>query len=66
MPGVFETPLVAGMNPQVKASLSASVPFPKRFGKPEEFGSLMMELNRNSYFNGQCLRLDGGIRMAPR
>jgi len=66
MPGVFETPLVAGMNPQVKASLSASVPFPKRLGKPEEFGSLVMELNRNSYFNGQCLRLDGGIRMAPR
>jgi NAD(P)-dependent dehydrogenase (short-subunit alcohol dehydrogenase family) len=66
MPGVFETPLVAGMNPQVKASLSASVPFPKRLGKAEEFGSLVMELNRNTYFNGQCIRLDGGIRMAPR
>ena len=37
-----------------------------RLGKPEEFGSLVMELNRNSYFNGQCLRLDGAIRMAPR
>jgi NAD(P)-dependent dehydrogenase (short-subunit alcohol dehydrogenase family) len=66
MPGVFDTPLVAGMNPQVKASLAASVPFPKRLGKAEEFGSLVLELNRNGYFNGQCVRLDGGIRMAPR
>ena len=66
MPGVFETPLVAGMNPAVKASLSASVPFPKRLGKAEEFGSLAMDMARNSYFNGQAVRLDGAIRMAPR
>jgi NAD(P)-dependent dehydrogenase (short-subunit alcohol dehydrogenase family) len=46
--------------------LAASVPFPKRLGKPEEFGSLVMELVRNSYFNGQNLRLDGAIRMPPR
>ena len=44
----------------------ASVPFPKRLGKPEEFGSLALELVRNSYFNAQCIRLDGAIRMAPR
>jgi NAD(P)-dependent dehydrogenase (short-subunit alcohol dehydrogenase family) len=47
-------------------SLAASVPFPKRLGKPEEFASLALELARNTYFNGQCIRLDGGIRMAPR
>ncbi len=66
MPGIFATPLMLGAKPQVLDSLAASVPFPKRLGKPEEFGSLVMELVRNSYFNAQCIRLDGGIRMAPR
>ena len=55
-----------GAPQNVLDSLAASVPFPKRLGKPEEFGSLVLELNRNTYFNGQCLRLDGAIRMAPR
>ncbi len=66
MPGIFATPLMLGAKPQVLESLAASVPFPKRLGKPEEFGSLALELVRNSYFNGQCIRLDGAIRMAPR
>lgn len=66
MPGIFATPLMLGAKPQVLDSLAASVPFPKRLGKPEEFASLAMELARNSYFNGQCIRLDGAIRMAPR
>jgi len=66
MPGIFSTPLMLGAKPQVLESLAASVPFPKRLGKPEEFGSLAMELVRNSYFNGQSIRLDGAIRMAPR
>ncbi len=66
MPGIFATPLMLGAKQQVLDSLSASVPFPKRLGKPEEFASLAMELARNSYFNGQCIRLDGAIRMAPR
>lgn len=66
MPGVFETPLLGNMNPAVKASLEASIPFPKRLGRAPEFGSLAMEMVRNSYFNGQCVRLDGAIRMAPR
>jgi len=66
MPGIFATPLMLGATPKVLESLAASVPFPKRLGKPEEFGSLVLELARNSYFNAQCLRLDGGIRMAPR
>jgi NAD(P)-dependent dehydrogenase (short-subunit alcohol dehydrogenase family) len=66
MPGIFATPLVANLPDNVLAALGASVPFPKRLGKPEEFGSLVTELNRNTYFNGQCIRLDGAIRMAPK
>jgi NAD(P)-dependent dehydrogenase (short-subunit alcohol dehydrogenase family) len=66
MPGIFATPLMLGAKPQVLESLAASVPFPKRLGKPEEFASLALELARNSYFNGQSIRLDGAIRMAPR
>lgn len=66
MPGVFETPLLGNMNPKVKESLEASVPFPKRLGKASEYASLAMEMARNSYFNGQTVRLDGAIRMAPR
>jgi NAD(P)-dependent dehydrogenase (short-subunit alcohol dehydrogenase family) len=66
MPGIFATPLMLGAKPQVLDSLSASVPFPKRLGKPGEFASLVLELVRNTYFNAQAIRLDGGIRMAPR
>ena len=66
MPGIFATPPMLGVPERVLESLAASVPFPKRLGKPDEFGSLVMELVRNSYFNGQCIRLDGAIRMAPR
>jgi NAD(P)-dependent dehydrogenase (short-subunit alcohol dehydrogenase family) len=66
MPGIFATPLMLGAPQKVLDSLAASVPFPKRLGKPEEFASLVLELTRNTYFNAQCLRLDGAIRMAPR
>ena len=66
MPGIFATPLMLGAPKNALDSLAASVPFPKRLGKPEEFASLVLELSRNTYFNGQCIRLDGAIRMAPR
>lgn len=66
MPGIFGTPLLGRLPEKVLDSLNASVPFPKRLGKPEEFASLAMELVRNAYFNGQAIRLDGAIRMAPR
>jgi len=66
MPGIFGTPLLGRLPEKVLDSLNASVPFPKRLGKPEEYASLAMELVRNSYFNGQAIRLDGAIRMAPR
>jgi len=69
MPGIFATPLMLGMkdrNPQMWAQLNASVPFPKRLGKPEEFASLIVEIARNSYLNAHQFRIDGGIRMPPR
>jgi NAD(P)-dependent dehydrogenase (short-subunit alcohol dehydrogenase family) len=66
MPGVMSTPPVHALPEKVFQVLSDSVPFPKRLGKPEEFGSLVLELVRNTYFNGQNIRLDGAIRMPPR
>jgi NAD(P)-dependent dehydrogenase (short-subunit alcohol dehydrogenase family) len=66
LPGIFNTPLLQGAPENVKAALGASVLFPKRLGMPEEYASLAVEMCRNSYFNGEDVRLDGGIRMAPR
>ena len=66
LPGIFNTPLLQGAPENVKAALGASVLFPKRLGGPEEYASLAVEMCRNSYFNGEDVRLDGGIRMAPR
>jgi NAD(P)-dependent dehydrogenase (short-subunit alcohol dehydrogenase family) len=66
LPGIFNTPLLANLPDNVRAALDASVPFPKRTGSPEEFASLTLEMIRNSYFNGESVRLDGAIRMAPR
>ena len=66
MPGIMATPPMLGVPTKVLDVLSASVPFPKRLGKPEEFASLVLELVRNGYFNGQNIRLDGAIRMPPR
>ena len=66
MPGIMSTPPMLGVPEKVLEGLAASVPFPKRLGKPEEFASLVLEMVRNGYFNGQAVRLDGAIRMAPR
>jgi NAD(P)-dependent dehydrogenase (short-subunit alcohol dehydrogenase family) len=66
LPGIFNTPLMQGAPEPVKAALAASVPFPKRLGKAEEYASLAVEMVRNSYFNGEHVRIDGAIRMAPR
>lgn len=66
LPGIFNTPLLQGAPENVKAALAASVPYPKRLGQPEEFASLAVEMCRNGYFNGEAVRLDGAIRMAPR
>ncbi len=66
LPGIFDTPLMQAAAENVKAALAASVPFPKRLGQPAEFASLALEMCRNTYFNGESVRLDGAIRMAPR
>ena len=66
LPGIFNTPLMNAAPPQVKEALAASVPFPKRLGNAEEYASLALEMITNGYFNGEDVRLDGSIRMAPR
>jgi NAD(P)-dependent dehydrogenase (short-subunit alcohol dehydrogenase family) len=66
LPGIFNTPLLQGAPQNVKDALAASVPNPKRLGAPEEYASLAVEMCRNGYFNGEDVRLDGAIRMAPR
>ncbi|NOW48201.1 NAD(P)-dependent dehydrogenase (short-subunit alcohol dehydrogenase family) [Novosphingobium sp. SG751A] len=66
LPGIFDTPLMARAADAVKASLAASVPFPKRFGRPSEFAAMAIAMIENDYWNGEDVRLDGGIRMAPR
>jgi len=66
LPGIFNTPLLQGAPDNVKAALGAQVPFPKRLGAPELYASLVFEMCRNSYFNGEDVRLDGAIRMSPR
>ncbi|QXQ06971.1 SDR family NAD(P)-dependent oxidoreductase [Sphingosinicellaceae bacterium] len=66
LPGIFSTPLMNAAPDNVKLALAASVPFPKRLGHPHEYASLALEMCRNSYFNGEDVRIDGAIRMAPR
>lgn len=66
MPGIFDTPLMNAAPDNVKAALAASVPFPKRLGNPTEFAELAELMITNGYFNGEAVRLDGAIRMAPR
>ena len=65
-PGIFSTPMLRALPQDVQASLGASVPFPKRLGAPEEFAELVMHMCRNAYLNGEVIRLDGSLRMAPR
>ena len=66
LPGIFETPLMQGAPQNVKDALAASVPFPKRLGNPPEYAQLALTMIENGYFNGEDVRLDGAIRMAPR
>jgi len=65
-PGIFETPMVAGLSVDVQASLGRMVPFPPRLGKPSEFASLVREIVVNPMLNGEVIRLDGAIRMAAK
>jgi NAD(P)-dependent dehydrogenase (short-subunit alcohol dehydrogenase family) len=66
LPGIFDTPLMQGAPPQVKDALAASVPYPKRLGAAHEYAQLALTMITNGYFNGEDVRLDGAIRMAPR
>ncbi len=65
-PGLFSTPLMRTLPEPVQASLAASIPFPPRLGKPEEFASLAAYIVTNTHLNGEVIRLDGALRMAPR
>jgi NAD(P)-dependent dehydrogenase (short-subunit alcohol dehydrogenase family) len=65
-PGIFWTPMVDGMPEDVQKSLSASIPFPSRLGKPEEFADLVAYILSNRYLNGETIRLDGAVRLAPK
>lgn len=65
-PGLFATPLMKELPEEVQASLAASIPFPKRLGQPEEFAALAAHIVANGHLNGEVIRLDGALRMAPR
>ncbi len=65
-PGLFSTPLMKQLPEEVQQSLAASIPFPKRLGLPEEFASLAAHVVTNTHLNGEVIRLDGALRMAPR
>ena len=65
-PGVFATPMLAGLPQQAQDSLAANVPFPARLGRPDEYAALVLHICRNTMINGEVIRLDGALRMAPR
>ena len=65
-PGLFATPLMKTLPEAVQLSLAASIPFPQRLGKPEEFAQLATHIVSNGHLNGEVIRLDGALRMAPR
>jgi NAD(P)-dependent dehydrogenase (short-subunit alcohol dehydrogenase family) len=65
-PGIFETPMMAGMPQEVRDSLAAGVPFPPRLGRPEEYAALMRHIVENPMLNGEVIRLDGALRMAAK
>lgn len=65
-PGLFMTPLLAGLPQDVQDGLADDIPFPRRLGQPEEFASLVVHMVDNAYLNGEVVRLDGSLRMAPR
>ena len=65
-PGIFHTPMLAGLPTEVRESLGKSVPFPPRLGRPEEYASLARQIVENEMLNGESIRLDGALRMAPR
>jgi len=65
-PGIIDTPMLAGLTEEFRVSLAKSVPFPKRLGLPSDYASLVLEIVRNGYLNGETIRMDGALRMGPR
>jgi NAD(P)-dependent dehydrogenase (short-subunit alcohol dehydrogenase family) len=65
-PGIFRTPLLAALPEEAQQSLAASVPFPRLLGTPEQYASLVMHMVENRYLNGETVRIDGALRMAPK
>jgi NAD(P)-dependent dehydrogenase (short-subunit alcohol dehydrogenase family) len=65
-PGIFLTPMLMGLSPQAQDSLAASLPFPKKLGDPAQFAALVRQLVENTYINGEVIRIDAALRMAPR
>jgi NAD(P)-dependent dehydrogenase (short-subunit alcohol dehydrogenase family) len=65
-PGVMETPMIATVSEEFRTALAAGVPFPQRLGRPAEFAKLVLSIIDNDYLNGETIRLDGALRMAPR
>ena len=65
-PGIFKTPMLAGLPEKAQISLGQQVPFPSRLGDPDEFAMLAQQIVENPMLNGEVIRLDGAIRMAPR
>jgi hypothetical protein len=65
-PGIIDTSLLAGVDDQMRTALAANVPFPKRLGEPEDFAKLVLAIIDNGYLNGETIRMDGALRMAPR
>jgi NAD(P)-dependent dehydrogenase (short-subunit alcohol dehydrogenase family) len=65
-PGIFETPMVAALTPELQQALAAQIPFPPRLGKPDEFAALVEHIIVNPMLNGEVIRLDGALRMAPK
>jgi NAD(P)-dependent dehydrogenase (short-subunit alcohol dehydrogenase family) len=65
-PGIFDTPMLAGFSEEIRTSLGAQVPFPPRLGRPDEYAHLTQAIIENTMLNGEVIRLDGALRMAPR
>lgn len=65
-PGIFETPMMMSVTPEIRDALAANVPFPPRFGRPSEYAALVRHIIENEMLNGEVIRLDGALRMAPK
>jgi NAD(P)-dependent dehydrogenase (short-subunit alcohol dehydrogenase family) len=65
-PGIIDTPMLAGVSEEFRAGLAAGVPFPKRLGRPDEYAQLAVAIVEHDYLNGEVIRMDGSLRMAPR